>query len=243
METKKILIVGGAGFIGSMLTKQLLEQGYSVMIVDLTPPKIQHPQLTYCNTNLMTETVVPEITQEVWYGVINLTGATIGKRWNAAYKKTLYDSRILTTKNLVAILATLPQKPTVLVQASAIGYYGDQKDTILTENHAPGTDFLATLCVDWEHEAREAEKYGIRVVLIRTAHVLGKGGLLASLLPLFKKGLGGYFGTGAQYMPWIHWKDVVGVYVYALEHTLTGAYNVGVGQAPTQKTLFKTFGK
>jgi uncharacterized protein (TIGR01777 family) len=150
---------------------------------------------------------------------------------------------VVTTRNLVSVLATLEIKPKVLVSASAVGYYGDRGGDVLTEESPAGTDFLARLCVDWEEGATRLRESGVRVALIRTANVLGPGGLLASLTPIFKKGLGGYFGSGLQYMPWIHWKDVVGIYMFALEHDISGPYNVGAGKTISQKELFKAFAR
>ena len=239
---KKIIIVGGSGFIGTKLCEQLLAQDYLVTVVDLVQSRLTHPMLSFVKCNLAIEDISPSVLDGA-YGVINLAGATIGKRWNAEYKKLIYTSRIDTTRNLVAALGKLTHKPTVLVNASAVGYYGDQQSTELKESAPAGKDFLAQVCVDWEREALIAQNHNIRVVIIRTAHVFGPGGLLTSLMPIFKYGLGGYFGGGKQYMPWIHWKDIVGLYTYALEKPLVGAHNVGAGKTPTQKELFRAFAK
>ena len=240
---KKIAIIGGSGFIGSKLTEALLEKGYEVTVIDLVAPHSSDERIVFKKVSLAKDEVDPNFLSG-YYGVVNLAGVTIGRRWNTAYKKLIYDSRIETTKAVVKNLALAVSKPKVLVNASAAGYYGDQKDEILAENHAPGNDFLAHVCVDWEDEALRARELGIRVVLIRTANVLGPGGLLASLKPLFKKGLGGYFGSGNQYMPWIHWSDIIGIYMYALENeNLDGPYNVGAGSTIPQKTLFKEFAR
>jgi uncharacterized protein (TIGR01777 family) len=238
---KKVVIVGGSGFIGSKLTEALLQKGCSVLIIDLVPPRVVDTRLSFLKLNLATADLDPSAIDGC-YGIINLAGATIGKRWNEAYKKLIYDSRIATTHSIVKAIGQTNIKPKVLVNASAAGYYGDQKEELLGEDHTPGKDFLAHVCVDWEDEARKAEADGLRVALIRTANVLGPGGLLASLEPLFKKGLGGYFGSGEQRMSWIHWKDIVGIYMFALEHeNVRGAYNVGAGKTLSQKTLFKKF--
>lgn len=234
------MIIGGSGFIGTKLAEELLKNSYEVVILDLVPPKISHERLSFSKVNVAVQPIDPELFSGV-YGVINLAGATIGKRWNDAYQKLIYDSRIQTTKHIVDTLSGLQEKPVVLVSASAVGYYGDQRDVVLKEDHAPGKDFLAKLCVDWELEAKKAELLGVRVVCIRTAHVLGPGGLLSTLEPIFKWGIGGYFGNGAQYMPWIHYRDVVGIYQFVLERELRGSFNVGAGNTITQKQLFKSF--
>jgi len=243
MPGKKIAIIGGSGFIGSKLTEALLADGFEITVVDLLPPRHADSRVRFMQANLATDHLDPNFLSG-YYGIVNLAGATIGKRWNAAYKDLIYKSRIETTKAVVRAIGTAEVRPKVLVNASAAGYYGDQKSELLDESHAPGTDFLAHVCVDWERAATEAESLGVRVVRIRTANVLGPGGLLASLAPLFKKGLGGYFGSGNQYMPWIHWTDIVGIYAYALKNeSLSGAYNVGAGACISQKKLFKAYAR
>jgi uncharacterized protein len=239
---RKVVIIGGSGFIGTKLTEKLLSQGYFVIVVDIVPPRIIHESLSFLKANFSVEVPDPTIFDGI-YGIINLAGVTIGKRWNAQYQKLIYSSRILTTRAIVGAIEKTKNKPQVLVSASAVGYYGDRKEELLTEISEPGTDFLAKLCVDWEAEAVKAELMSVRVVRIRTAHVLGPGGLLSTLEPIFRKGFGGYFGNGNQYMPWVHYRDVVGIYVFALEHSISGAFNVGAGESITQKQLFGQFAK
>ena len=243
-EHKTVVIVGGAGFIGSALAEALLAKEYTVVIIDRVQSRIVHERLTSVTIDLASQTLDPQMVNGC-YGIINLAGASIaGKRWTKGYKTQIYDSRIRTTQAIVQAMSECSLKPKVLVSASASGYYGDQGTTILTEEHGAGTDFLAKVCVDWEREAVQAENYGVRTVLIRTANVLGPGGLLASLRPLFKKGLGGYFGSGHQYMPWVHWSDIVGIYIYALEHEIVqGPFNVGAGTTLSQKDLFTAYAR
>ncbi len=241
--TKKIvLIVGGSGFVGSKLTEALLLRGYAVIVMDLVPIRFAHPDLTFLKMNIAVET--PEVTLfEGVFGIINLAGVTIGKRWNKLYQKLIYSSRIDTTRTIVRMIQNSKNPPSVLISASAVGYYGDRKDELLTEDAPPGNDFLSKLCVDWEAEAIRAESLGVRVVRIRTAHILGPGGLLKTLEPLFRKGLGGYFGNGSQYMPWVHIRDVIAIYIFALEQDLSGVFNIGAGQTLSQKELFIQFAK
>lgn len=241
-SAKKIFIIGGSGFIGSKLTEELLSRGYFVTIVDLVKTRIVNPHLTFLHLNLAIEKPDDSFFDGA-YGVINLAGATIGKRWNSGYQKLIYDSRIKTTKTVVDGILSAKNKPFVLVSASAVGYYGDRGGELLREESKPGRDFLATLCTDWEVQAERAKIAGVRVVCIRTAHVLGPGGLLSTLEPLFKRGLGGYFGKGTQYMPWVHYRDVVGLYVFAIEHDISGVFNIGAGHSLSQKELFTQFAK
>jgi len=239
-ELKKVVVVGGSGFIGTKLTEELLFRGYSVGIVDLVPPRLTHQHLTFLKADFAKD-VPPANLFEGVYGVVNLAGATIGKRWSKEYKNLIYKSRIDTTKSIVSLISKTTVRPMVLVSASAVGYYGDRKEELLSESELPGTDFLANVCIDWEREAKKAELSGVRVCMVRTAHVLGPGGILATLEPIFKLGLGGYFGKGDQYMPWIHYKDVVGIYTFALEQQISGPINVSAGAPVTQKNMFTQF--
>ncbi len=137
------------------------------------------------------------------------------------------------------------QRPRVLVSGSAVGDYGDRGDEILTEDSAKGDGFLADLCRDWEDEARKAEALGLRVVLLRTGVVLGRGGgALAQMLPAFRLGAGGPIGSGRQYLPWIHLHDLVGVIVAALgDDRMRGPIN-GVGPEPvTSRDFAKALGR
>ena len=238
---KKITIIGGAGFIGTMLTAELISRGYAVTVVDKNIPRTQHNKAVYIQADV-SKNLEPSML-EGSFGIVNLAGAPISKRWTTAYKEIIYNSRINTTKNIVTALSLLKEKPSVLVSASAVGYYAGQNEKNIFEDSPAGTDFLAHVCSAWEKEASNAEALGIRTVIIRTSNVLGPGGLLASLTPLFKKGLGGYFGSGKQYMPWVHWKDILGIYIFALEHDISGPHNTAAPEAVSQKTLFTAFAR
>jgi len=188
--------------------------------------------------NPETERIPSEAISDV-AAVIHLAGETIAGRWNAAKKRRIRDSRILSTRNLVASLADADTKPAVLVCASAIGYYGDSGDAHFTEASPAGTDFLATVCEEWETEAQKANKFGIRVVTVRIGLVLGLGGgLLQQVLPLFKIGVGGKLGSGTQWMSWIHVDDVVGIILHTLENEeINGALNA-TAPVPVRNTEF-----
>lgn len=166
------------------------------------------------------------ILEEVW-GVINLAGAPIARRWTAAYRQEIFRSRVETTRALARALASGSHEVQLLLSVSATGYYGDRGDELCTESTPAGGDFLAQVCVAWEAAAREAEGR-VRVVIPRLGVVLDRqSGFLARLLPAFRFFLGGTLGNGRQWLSWVHWSDVVGFILWALRTpTVQGVYNV-----------------
>jgi NAD dependent epimerase/dehydratase family enzyme len=176
-DTKRVIVTGATGLIGKQLCFQLAAKGYEVVVCSRNPESARR--------------VVPEAAEHVawaaaedgpWasaidgaYAVINLAGANLfGKRWNEAYKREIRDSRVIGTRGLVNAMAKAQHKPAVFISGSAVGYYGFRDDTKLDESAAPGDDFLARMCVQWEQEATRAEELGIRTVLIRSGIVLSK---------------------------------------------------------------------
>lgn len=240
----KVLITGGSGFIGYHLAMLLLEKGYEVISLDITPARITHPRFTSVVCNLVTDDIVQLSLPNDINGVIHLSGKNIATRWTKVTKQAIYDSRIVTTKKLVTFFEAQKQKPSVFISASAVGYYGETGNELVSEDHAPGIDFLAMTCIDWEKESLHAQDIGIRSVQIRTATVLGPGGFLSQIAKPFHWYLGSWFGRGDNWFPWIHYKDLVGIYVYALENkALSGPYNAVAPEQVTQKNLFKAYGK
>jgi hypothetical protein len=172
--------------------------------------------------------------------VFNLAGEPAADgRWTAEKKRRIRDSRVVGTRHLVESLASLDERPRVLVSASAVGYYGDRGDELLDERSSPGQGFLAEVCIDWEREAMAAERLGIRVVCVRIGLVMSTaGGALAKMLAPFRLGAGGRLGTGRQWMPWIHIDDLVGILVHASRSdALRGPIN-GVAPAPVTNAEF-----
>ena len=241
-----VLVSGGTGFIGSRVCTALHEQGDTVHVLSRNPTraetKLKSVRVVY-GWNPETEKLPSEATSDV-KAVVHLAGETIAGRWNAEKKRRIRDSRILSTRNLVESLAGVSPKPDVLVCASAIGYYGDSGDEHFTEGSPAGTDFLATVCQEWETEAQKADVFGIRVVMVRIGLVLGiGGGLLTQVLPPFKMGVGGILGSGRQWMSWIHVDDAVGIVLHALENEeIRGPLNA-TAPAPVRNMEFtKTLG-
>lgn len=178
--------------------------------------------------------------------VFHLAGEPISTgRWTAAKKTRLRESRLGGTRNLVQTLLGLESPPRVLISASAVGYYGDRGDEVLTETAGPGQGFLSSLCVDWEAASQRATTGGLRVVNPRMGIVLGPdGGALTPLLTPFKLGLGSPLGTGRQWLPWIHIDDMIGLLLYIATHeTITGAVNAVAPQPIRNREFTKALGK
>lgn len=171
--------------------------------------------------------------------VVHLAGEPVAQRWTAAAKGRIHDSRVAGTRALVDAIARCETRPKVLVSASAIGVYGDRGDEWLDEDATPASGFLADVGRAWEAEASRAETFGVRVVKIRFGLVLGRdGGALAKMLPVFRLGLGGPLGDGAQWMSWIHVDDIAGMIRYAVETDhARGVWN-GVSPNPVTNREF-----
>ena len=178
--------------------------------------------------------------------VVHLAGASIATgRWTAERKAELVASRVEATRLLVAHLSALERKPSLLISASAVGYYGSRASEVLDETAAPGDDFLAKLCVDWEHEALAAEAAGIRTVIFRLGVIMAReGGALPKMLTPIKLGVGGKLGSGRQWMPWVSMRDVVGAHDFVLGRPAAkGVYNLTAPEPATNATFTKALGK
>ncbi len=201
----KILITGGAGFVGTHLSRRFLEAGHEVAAVDRAPGgAIAHPLYSYTSADTTSKGPWQELVAGA-DAVVNLAGASIFRRWNEAYKRAIYESRVKTTRNAASALS----RGAVLLSTSAAGYYGFRGDEALSEDAAPGSDFLALVCVAWEREALAARERGARVVISRFGVVLGKGGgALDQMAKTFRLGIGGPLGSGRQWFSWIHIEDL-----------------------------------
>lgn len=207
-----IVIAGGTGFLGRPLATSLAADGHRVTVLTRRPSSdITSASMAHLEWH-------PEDEPGPWTkvldgadAVINLVGESIASgRWTARRKVQLVQSRLRATRRLADAVTAATNPPAVFVSASAIGYYGDRGDQVLREASAPGSDFLASLCVQWEREAMRADSPRTRVALVRTGIVLDPtGGALAKMLPPFKMFVGGPLGSGRQYMSWIHLTDWV----------------------------------
>jgi len=240
-----IWITGGLGFIGRALSIALLAKNHRVTAVGrrADPEPIVHPAFGYISADTTRSGKWQETLQEA-DAVFNLAGVSIFNRWNTKNKQRIRDSRILTTRNLVEALPG--DRPGLsFCSASAVGYYGNRGDDLLTEAEPPGHDFLAGIARDWEAEAFRARAKGARVIAARFGIALSPtGGALEKMLRAFKSFAGGPLGDGQQWFPWIHLDDLVSALVFALEKTvLTGPVNVCASQPVRNLDLARTLGQ
>ncbi len=234
-QNQRVLVVGGSGFIGQHLVKQLLEMNYRVTVYTRNLSKTKSIFLSaYVEQEL---TITDEILSSEHYQIIiNLAGKPLDEsRWNDRVKEQILASRIDTTEKIIHYIRQTENKPELLINGSAIGFYGPRGSEKLTEQSDGTTSFSHQLCQSWERQALLASESGVRVCLLRTGVVLGKdGGALASMLTPFKLGLGGPIGNGQQYMSWIHIEDLVSLIIWLMTNqSIDGPVN---GVAPSAVT-------
>jgi uncharacterized protein len=203
----KVGITGVRGFIGARVAARCGTRGIEVVGFSRNPAS---------GARRFELTSTPDISG--LDAIINLAGEPILGLWTKEKKRRIHESRVMGTRRLVEAIAQTNDRPRVLVNASAIGFYGDTGENPVDESSALGSGFLADVCHDWEAEAAGATSFGVRVVLVRIGFVLGPGGALKLLQPLFKLGLGGKLGNGRQWMSGVHVEDVAGLIVWALEN-------------------------
>jgi uncharacterized protein len=236
----KIAITGSSGLIGSALTPALRGDGHTVLRLVRRPPAATDEIRWDPDRRELDPAVLADVD-----AVVNLAGAGIGdKRWNDERKQTIMDSRVNATETVTAALAAAePRDGRVLLSGSAIGWYGDTGDTEVDETAPAAGDFLAEVARRWEGATEQAAEAGVRVALLRTGLVCGKGGLLGKLVPLVKLGLGGPLGSGRQWWSWISLADEVGAIRHLLDHEVSGPVNL-TGPAPlTNRDFTKVLGR
>lgn len=235
----KALVTGATGFVGPRLLR-LLD---SPVIVSRNPEKARRAVGNLAGPIFRWDPMREPLPAEALEGVdviYHLAGESVAEgRWTAAQKARIRESRVIGTRHLVQGLKQVDRKPSVLVSASAVGYYGNRGDDELTESAGPADDFLAEVCVAWEREAMAAEQFGVRTVTARTGIVLGAGGgALAKMLTPFKLGAGGPLGNGKQWMPWVHVADLARLYVHAADTpSINGPMNA-VAPNPVRNSEF-----
>jgi uncharacterized protein len=244
----RIIITGGSGFIGSRLSDDLIKSGHEVIILSRSPS----------NTR---QRFPNGIKVERWDGntaqnwgnlvnrnsaIINLAGENLSTgQWTTIRKKRIIESRVNAGKAIVDAIQLAKEKPRVLIQASAVGYYGVHQDELIKESQSAGDDYLGVVCTKWEASTSEVEEYGIRRVILRTGLVLdAKQGALPRLALPFKFFVGGKIGSGKQYIPWIHIQDEIRAIKFLLEEEATsGAFNLSTPNPVTNAEFAKTLGR
>jgi hypothetical protein len=244
----KIVIAGGSGFIGKILVRRLLDQNHQVVVLSRQIDAFKNTPSANLKVDWWDAKTLGGWTSHLngADAVVNLTGAGIAdKRWTAGRKNVLRTSRFDSTRILVSAISRCDQQPKVLLNASAVGYYGAVAAGNVTEDSPRGKGFLSDLCGAWEAEAKKAESAQTRVVLLRIGIVLEKeGGALQKFIPPFQFFMGGPLGTGNQYFPWVHREDVVGSILYVLENpSVSGPVNVTAPEVLTMKEFCSALGK
>jgi len=244
----KAVVAGGSGFIGRSLVAALKPRSQSIIVLTRDPERAAR-------------TLGADVVCRKWFphseaglieildgasAVFNLCGEGIADhRWTAEYKKRLRDSRLEPTSTLVSAMASCSNKPPVLINASGINYYGPRGDERIDESAAPGTSFLADLCVRWEVAAQRAEEYGVRVVRVRNGMVLSAhGGALPRMLLPFKLFVGAPVGSGRQGVSWVHLDDAIGLLLHAATNTeVSGPLNCTTPDPVSNRAFSKALGR
>ncbi len=233
-----ILVAGASGLIGRPLVNALLEQNHTLTILSRSSHEPE-PNIRYVVWDPWNEkSTAPEVDR--MDAVINLAGESIaGKRWTKSQKGKILTSRVNATQILAHSIQRAQKKPSVLINASAVGFYGAHGNELVTEESSAGNDFLADVCKAWEAHAVRVRDFGVRVVRLRIGVVLAKeGGALKMMLPPFQMGVGGWLGGGNQWLSWVHLEDVVRLILFCLENSKAeGVINVTAPQPVTNKAF------
>lgn len=246
----KIVITGATGFVGTRLVEGLQADGHDLVVLTRQASHGQQvfPVASFPRVEIIEYT---PLASGPWQGVlagsdavINLAGAPISERWTTTHKQAILDSRHLGTEKLVEALAQADPRPRVWINASAIGYYGTSETASFDETSPAGADFLSQVCQGWEGAALAVKHYGPRLVILRLGIVLGRGGAVAKMLPVFRLFAGGPIGNGRQWFSWIHREDIVALIRRALtDDQMEGVYNATAPQPVRMAEFCKTLGQ
>jgi uncharacterized protein (TIGR01777 family) len=247
----KVAVTGATGFVGSRLVERLQQEGHQILVLtrDSERARRTFPATAFPNIEIIAYTPLESGPWQAQIagcdGVVNLAGAPIAEsRWTLERKQEILDSRKIGTEKIVEAIAQANPKPNVLVNSSAIGYYGTNETAIFDETSPPGNDFLAQVCQAWEAAAQTVKQTGTRLVILRTGIVLGDGGALAKMLPPFRIFAGGPLGNGRQWFSWIHIDDLVNLILQALTQTeMEGVLNATAPEPVRMAELCQTLGQ
>lgn len=251
MSELAVTVTGATGLIGPPLVAALQDRGAQVTVLSRDAERAAkrlsgegRPPVEAFAWDLMSEPA-PSAALEGRDAVVHLAGENVAQRWSAEAKRAIRESRVTGTRNLLAGMRAAANPPRTLLSSSAIGYYGAHGEEPLDEEAAPGGDFLAKICVEWESEAAKAGELGARVVCVRTGVVLDRhGGALAKMLPPFRLGVGGPVAGGRQYISWIHREDVVGMFLAALQdERWGGAINATAPEPLSNRDFSRALGR
>ncbi|MBS3027226.1 MAG: TIGR01777 family protein [Dolichospermum sp. DET50] len=246
----KIAISGATGFVGSRLVERLHTEGHRILVLTRNTTFAQKVFPFQAFPNLEIISYTPGVSGS-WQdsiagcdGVVNLAGEPIAEgRWTPERKQEILNTRKLGTQKIVAAIAKANPQPSVLVNTSAIGYYGTSETASFDEDSASGNDFLAQVCQEWEAEASKVKDANVRLVILRFGIVLGNGGALGKMITPFKLFAGGPIGSGQQWFSWIHLDDIVSLIIQALtKPTMEGVYNATAPQPVRMNDLSTTMG-
>lgn len=244
----RVIITGATGFVGRALSQNLLESGYEVVALSRSQEKAE---------SILGDKVIciewDATTSSGWANfaenaeaIINLAGANLsGKYWTSSYKKQMWDSRVNAGGAIVQAVMRAKKKPKVLIQASAVGYYGSQGDDELDESSRKGSGFLSDLVGEWEASTRAVENYGVRRVCVRSGVILGEASMILSWMKLpFKFYIGGYPGSGNQWVSWIHREDEIKIIRFLMDHPqVSGVVNSAAPNPVRMKEFAQSMGK
>lgn len=231
-----IVLAGGSGFIGTQLAKKLLQLQHTVIVIDTVAPAFTHEHLYFIACNIA-EQPLPYNVLDHTDAVINLVGATIAQKWTPEVKKIIFESRSKSTQHITESIISATSRPSVFICASAVGFYG-QTIEAANEQSKKGQGFLSDVVEGWEKVAHPVTEHGVRLVHVRTAPVLGRGGFLAPIFRAMKFGFVPSLAGQDGFFPWIHIKDIVDVYIFALEtSTLQGIVNATAPEVIRRKTF------
>jgi hypothetical protein len=242
----RVIVTGGSGLIGRALVDSLARDGHEVIVLSRNPDAVKNLPTGACAERWDGKTA------QGWgkfvngaEAVVNLAGATISDRWSDTHKTEIRESRVNAGQAIVAAVKAAEQKPRVVIQSSAVGYYGPCGAEEITENSPAGSDFLASVCKAWEASTAELDNMGIRRPIIRTGVVLDKnGGALPKMVMPVKLFVGGPLGSGKQYFPWIHLHDEVAAIRWLIDNpNAHGVYNLSAPQPLTNKDFTRAIGK
>ncbi len=241
----KVAIAGGTGFVGSRLVERLLAEGHQVLNLTRNPASVKRAPNVEVVAYNPKESGAWQQSISGCDAVVNLAGEPIAeKRWTPEHKKEIINSRKIGTQKIVEAISKANPKPSVLVSASAIGYYGTSETTTFEESSPSGNDFLAQVCQEWEAEAQKVKDTGTRLVIVRIGIVLAMGGAIGKMIPPFKMFAGGPIGTGKQWFSWIHRDDLVNLILFALKQKeVEGVLNATAPNPVRMNEVSETLGE